>query len=95
MSEDYLEWVRQQDCAFCMKPGPNDAHHIKGVGYFSGIGMKASDLLSMPLCRECHGRMHNEPGLWQDQWEFIVRTIAKAEKEGKIVASHPKTVGKD
>ena len=79
----YLQWIREQDCMMCGTT-PCDPHHIKGRGNFSGVGMKAPDLLVMPLCRRCHGDMHSNPSLWEDQWEYIVRTLLRASQEGII-----------
>ena len=87
MSQKYLKWVRQQPCSYTLSPGPNDAHHIIGIGHFGGMGLKAPDILSMPLCRAKHREMHENPDLWPDQWEFVVRTLLKAFKEGVIVES--------
>lgn len=67
----------------CSAPA-DDPHHIKGVGRFSGAGLTADDILVMPLCRPCHGRIHADPELWQDQYEMICRTILKAVREGVI-----------
>ena len=61
-SEKYLAWVRTQPCLMC--GGPAEAHHIKGVGNFSGAGVKASDILTMPLCHKHHDAMHMEPERW-------------------------------
>ena len=83
-SKAYLRWVSEQPCSKCGAPGPVEAHHIKHVGHFSGVGMKASDLLTCPLCHECHMELHATPDLWPDQMVYILRTIEKAEKEGVI-----------
>ena len=82
----YLDFVRSLDCSRCLAPGPVEAHHIKGIGHFSGVGMKAPDILTMGLCGPCHAEMHRNPEMWPRQWEYIVRTIARAEKEGLIRA---------
>lgn len=79
----YREWVEQQDCCHCLAPA-DDAHHIKGVGHFSGVGMKAPDWLTMPLCRVCHNAFHADHSLWSLQWEYITRTINRAFEEGII-----------
>jgi hypothetical protein len=50
----------------------------------SGMGMKAPDYATMPLCRLCHSDMHNKPEMWWYQWEMIVRTIGAAIDAGKI-----------
>jgi hypothetical protein len=83
MSRKYLNWVKELDCCMCGAPA-DDPHHVKGIGNFSGMGMKAPDYLSMPLCRGCHNQIHNDPDLWANQWEWIVRTLHRAFKEGKV-----------
>jgi len=35
-----------------------EPHHIIGVG-LGGMGTKASDIHTMPLCRPCHRAVHN------------------------------------
>ena len=85
-SPKYLAWVREQDCLMTGAPA-DDPHHITGVGNFSGMGMKPPDYLCMPLCREAHSLIHNDPAMWPAQWEFIVRTLDKAFRDGVIVFS--------
>lgn len=46
----YLEWLRQQPCIRCYKPGPNDPHHC---GYF-GTAKRNHDEYTCSLCRRCH-----------------------------------------
>lgn len=81
----YLKWVKTLPCALCGGPG-GDAHHLVGVGHMGGMGMKAPDLMTSPLCRECHGRVHREPELWTMQWEWIARTLLQAQQEGILSA---------
>jgi hypothetical protein len=80
-SKRYLNWVATQPCAMCGGQG-GDAHHIKGVGHLSGAGLKASDLMTMPMCRPCHEAAHANPGVYQ--LDLIQRTLDKAEAEGVI-----------
>ena len=68
----------------CDAPPPSEPHHIRGVGHFGGMGLKAPDVLTIPLCRKCHRSIHNFPGLWPDQWEMIVRTLLDAFECGVI-----------
>jgi len=83
----YLEWVRQQSCCGCHHPGPNHAHHIKGVGYLSGGSLKAPDWATMPLCVTCHTKMHRPdkyPEMYNMQWEWLARTLGKAVEQGVL-----------
>lgn len=71
----YLDWVRTLPCCNCAAPEGSEAHHIKGVGHMSGVGMKASDFTAMPLCRDCHRTTHTEPEQALMQWEWLARTL--------------------
>jgi hypothetical protein len=51
----YLRYLRQFPCAGCATTRQSrDAAH-QGA---HGLGQKASDLDAVPLCRECHKRLH-------------------------------------
>lgn len=75
--EDYLEWVRGQQCAVCLSPAPNDPHHL------TSRGAGGSDLTALPLCRVCHrtyhavGQSHFEKergvNLWKQAHEHLRR----------------------
>jgi hypothetical protein len=51
--EGFLEYTRQQKCAVCLSPAPNDPHHL------TSRGAGGSDLTAIPLCRDCHRRYHD------------------------------------
>lgn len=74
----YLTWIRNLPCAACSSPSRNEAHHIRGIGHFGGVGRKASDYLTMPLCGLCHDRIHNVPELKELQLFYLLDTLAKA-----------------
>lgn len=82
---EYLDWIRQQDCAACGAVGPSEAHHFIGEFHVGGMGMKAPDWMAMPLCRTCHQDMH-ESGKYarSAQREAFIRTIIRAFEEGMI-----------
>jgi hypothetical protein len=82
-SRKYLNWVKSLDCCLCGAPA-DDPHHLIGVGNMGGMGMKAPDITAIPVCRGCHNSIHAKPELWPDQWEYIVRTLAMAFKDGII-----------
>lgn len=73
-----------------LSPVAGDAHHIKGVGNFSGVAMKAPDQYTMPLCRSCHTAMHNNHDHWERQWEFVTRTLGKAISDGVFIHEIPR-----
>ena len=84
-SEKYLKFVRGLDCAWCGSPADH-AHHLIGVGNMGGMGTKAPDWASMPLCAYCHNMMHRgvDQALLEGQWELIVRTLGRAIDEGVL-----------
>ena len=57
-NERYLAFVREHDCCACGADGPSDPHHwaLKGKG--GGMGTKADDFRTVPLCRLCHDHYH-------------------------------------
>ena len=46
----YSMWIRRQACAMCGKKGNVEQHHMSGAG----MGRRAHDHESMPLCHSCH-----------------------------------------
>lgn len=77
-SPEYLAWVAGQPCASCRSQIAVQAHHLKGRGGLSGAGLKAPDSFAMPLCFECHERLHRgDRRLTNSQWEFMARTLAR------------------
>ena len=83
-SNKYKDWVKSQACYYCRRT-PVDPHHLIGIGHMSGGGLTAPDWTAMPLCRECHNKMHNTPLLWPEQWEIIARTLGKAIEDGFLI----------
>jgi len=82
----YLEWIKRQPCQGCSRPGPSVPHHLKGDFNQSGAGMKAPDLLSMPLCKMCHDSHHTAPPDWKGrQRDWLIYTLINALEEGIIV----------
>ena len=52
----HLDAVRELPCCKCGKPFGIVPHHEPGKD--SGMGLKTSDMRSVPLCYECHGMRH-------------------------------------
>ena len=88
--KDYTRWVSTLPCVNC---GLHDetivAHHLKhrhaphGGG---GMGMKAHDWLTMPLCFECHASAHaGDSNVLAFPADFIFKTLTKAFKDGILV----------
>lgn len=76
----YLQWVKTQPCEGCGSPA-DDPHHLIGWGQ-GGMGTKAHDFLSIPLCRTCHTELHNDPVKFEQkhgsQPAMIIRVIDRA-----------------
>lgn len=53
-SKDYLAHVRTFPCCSCGATEAIHAHHVAS----GGMGQKASDYLTAPLCWSCHNRWH-------------------------------------
>ncbi|WP_129543841.1 DUF968 domain-containing protein [Serratia sp. 1D1416] len=62
-SKAYLKWVKSQPCVISGIQA-DDAHHIIGHGQ-GGMGTKAHDLFTIPLCREEHDALHRDPSRWE------------------------------
>jgi len=67
--KDHLLRVKMMPCCVCRKPGPSDPHHLFG----SVHGMKSSDYGAIPLCREHHEEVTNNP---KHNWELLPNLIA-------------------
>lgn len=87
----YLQFIRSRPCSFCAW-SPCDPHHsIKRFRPVSeaGLGQKGSDYLAIPLCRRCHGNLH-QGSLKLDRQELyeliivnLVAFLAGLDKSGK------------
>ena len=86
-NKPYLNYVASLPCVVCGQEPAGDAHHAIGVG-FGGMGDKASDLFTMPLCRVCHDILHAGVKDWEAlhgiQWEHVALTIHEAITSGAI-----------
>ncbi len=81
-SKKYTDWVKSLDCCAC-GVNSSEPHHIINEGE-GGTGTKACDLLSMPLCRPCHVKIHRADGDKSQQWKWVAKTLQKAIKEGVL-----------
>ncbi|MGO2307015.1 MAG: DUF968 domain-containing protein [Providencia sp.] len=88
-SEKYLKWVKSQPCCICNSIA-NDAHHLIGYGQ-GGMGTKAHDLFTIPLCRVHHDELHRDPKEWEIEhgsqiillFHFLDRSIGLGVLNGK------------
>ena len=55
MSDAHLKMIRQLPCTRCGSPAPSDPHHLKSeLSHERGMGRRAPDRYTVPLCRGCH-----------------------------------------
>ena len=83
LNKDYLKFISEMPCSNCsIIDGTIVPHHLKHrYSPYSGGGMgrKASDIFTMPLCFECHDRLHNgDNNVTNYQAEFIFKTLDRA-----------------
>ena len=79
-SESHLDYVRGLACCHCRAPGPSEPHHFGS----RGMGIKASDYETAPLCDTDHDYWHQHghlPGLdrvgsMAVLWEGAAKTCA-------------------
>jgi hypothetical protein len=88
-SRDYLNWVATLACVNCgLEDETIVAHHLKhrhAPHSGGGVGMKANDYLTMPLCFKCHDSAHNgDSNVLDFQADFIFKTLDKAFSCGKL-----------
>jgi len=87
-NKDYLKFISEMPCANChIKDDTVVAHHLKHIysPLSGGAGIKASDIFAMPLCFECHDRLHKgDRGVIDWQGLFILQTLDKAVQHGVI-----------
>lgn len=83
---EYLAWVRTLPCcapSVTKCKAPADAHHMTGAG----MGMKAGDRETMPLCRAHHQAFHE--GRWPfDGWSPAERRRWQEERIAACLAEH-------
>jgi hypothetical protein len=85
-NEHYTRWVKAQPCAGCGNQA-DDPHHIIGYGQ-GGMGTKAHDLFTIPLCRKCHDALHGDTKVFESengsQLLMLLRTLDRALAMGVI-----------
>ena len=90
----YTDWVATLPCANC---GIHDEtivpHHLKHVGIeiTSGMGRKASDWMTMPLCFNCHSKLHNgDTNIKGYQFTMLYKELDRAFNSDILVFKRPK-----
>ncbi|EIX1642946.1 DUF968 domain-containing protein [Escherichia coli] len=68
-------------------PAADDPHHLIGHGQ-GGIGTKAHDIFTLPLCREHHNELHADPLAFEEkhgsQIDLIFRFLDRAFATGVL-----------
>lgn len=76
----YLKWVKSQPCQ-CCGGAADDPHHLIGYGQ-GGMGTKAHDSLTIPLCRKHHDELHRDLRAFENQYgsqpEMIINLLDRA-----------------
>lgn len=78
-SEQHRRNVAALDCACCGRSGPSQAAHANTT---KGMGLKACDSLTFPLCHECHRDLDQGGGLLKAarrhrEWVYVDGTRAE------------------
>lgn len=80
VSPQFLVWVKNQPCLCCGQPA-DDAHHLIGWGQ-GGVGTKAHDIFTIPLCRKHHRQLHENPQAFEHEYGtqpvLIIRLLDRA-----------------
>lgn len=74
-NKKYLKYVGQR-CMMCGNPEAV-AHHIKGIGFLSGAGMKCADYYTYGLCAVHHAKAH-EMRDKESQWFHTALQMQRA-----------------
>lgn len=64
-----LTQIRALPCVRCQAPPPSQACHANWGEFGKGMGIKADDEYTIPLCHACHQ--------WLDQYQEMSRGKAK------------------
>ena len=79
-NEKYTRWVKAQPCMCCGQQA-DDPHHLIGHGQ-GGMGTKAHDSFTIPLCRVHHDELHRDMKAFErkhgTQPEMIIRLQDRA-----------------
>lgn len=71
-----LAQIRQLPCCQCLAPPPSQACHANWGEFGKGMGIKADDSYTIPLCHDCH--------VWLDQYQEMARDEAREWFLGKL-----------
>ena len=88
-SESWRRAVASLPCVVCFREGPSQAAHANHLG--KGMGMKASDCFTVPMCPEHHAEF-DQGRTWSKQEKremmerWILLTLEDLAREGLVGA---------
>ncbi len=90
--DKYTQWIKRQPCCGCGATS-DDPHHILGNG-LGGTATKAHDMFVIPLCRQCHNKLHDDVAAWEEehgtQELLVLKTQDRALAMGVIATGKAK-----
>lgn len=83
-----LNQIRQLPCSSCFAPPPSQAAHANWGKYGKGMGIKADDEYTIPLCHQCHRWLDHYQGLDREQaelwfmgkWQFVNSVLSETDE---------------
>lgn len=68
--EKHLALIRELPCCVTGRAGPNDPHHLKSgpAAKERGVGMRATDRWTVPLCRVAHDEVERIGSRHEEKW---------------------------
>ena len=86
-STAWLQAVASLPCRVCFKDGPSQAAHVNHRG--KGMGMKAPDVWTFPMCPACHAEFDQGKSYTKEQRraladEWVLSTILDLATSGKV-----------
>ena len=85
-SREFLSWVKSQPCITC--GGAAEPHHFLG----STQSLKSSDLFTLPVCREHHRMLEDNPAMNHElivDWAKLVHKYICGRLESEPPQFHP------
>ena len=81
-NKKYLQWVAEQPCIYCGQD--SQAHHLRVQALGAGMGKKAPDYFTLPVCYTHHAECHSGEIDKETQMRWCLQTIFKALNEGVL-----------
>lgn len=86
-SDAWRRAVASLPCSVCMREGQSQAAHVNHLG--KGMGLKAPDVWTFPLCHECHrefdqGRTYTKEQRRELAERWVLQTVHELAKSGRL-----------